>query len=36
MVDDRDLVAAIEQRVDEMRSDEAGTAGYDDAHGKPS
>ena len=34
VVGDRDLGAAVEQRVDEMRADEAGTAGDDHAHGR--
>ena len=34
VVGHRDLGPAIEQRVDEMRSDEAGTAGDDHAHGE--
>ena len=36
VVGDRDLVAAIEERVDEMGADEAGTAGDDDPHGEQS
>ena len=33
VVDDRDLVAAIEERVDEVRADEAGAAGDQGTHG---
>ena len=36
VVGHRDLGPAIEQRVDEMRSDEAGTAGDDHAHAEQS
>ena len=32
VVDDRHLVAALEQRVDEVRSDEAGSAGDEGTH----
>jgi hypothetical protein len=36
VVDDQDLVAAIEQRVDEVRADEAGAAGDQGTHGRGS
>ena len=34
VVDDRHLVAAIEERVDEVRADEAGAAGDQGTHGR--
>jgi hypothetical protein len=33
VVDDQDLVAAVEERVDEVRADEAGAAGDQGTHG---
>ena len=33
VVDDADVVAALEQGVDEVRADEAGPAGHERAHG---
>ena len=33
VVDDGDLVAAVEERVDEVRADEAGAAGDQGTHG---